>query len=191
MGGVVRRTFGLGALFAAIARTGWAQGLPRNWQTPDDAEIRRMLKDRIEVQKQGVGLVVGVIDASGRRIVAEGATAQGDTRTLDGQTVFEIFPESRDRFFWRVVDAQATFERGPDGRATAVTLHQTGTNQKRAGPSPDDVSRETVKLVIPVWPGHPSPEGGGRRVGKSRSSPTSALQPTLPHPGRSAACPSP
>jgi serine-type D-Ala-D-Ala carboxypeptidase/endopeptidase len=90
MGGVVRRAFGLGALFAAIARTGWAQGLPRTWNIPDDAEIRRILKERIEVQKQGVGIVVGVIDASGRRVVAEGVRAKGDTRALDGATVFEI-----------------------------------------------------------------------------------------------------
>lgn len=90
MGGVVRRTFGLGALFAAIARTGWAQGLPRAWATPDDEAIRRILKDRIEVQRQGVGIVVGVVDASGRRIVAEGARAKGDPAPLDGRTVFEI-----------------------------------------------------------------------------------------------------
>lgn len=88
MGGVVRRSFGLGALFAAIARTGWAQGLPRTWATPDDATIRGILKTRIETQ--GVGIVVGVIDASGRRIVAEGVRAQGDSAPLDGDTVFEI-----------------------------------------------------------------------------------------------------
>lgn len=88
MGGVVRRTFGLGALFAAIARTGWAQGLPRAWATPDDDAIRRILKDRIEAQ--GIGIVVGVVDASGRRIVAEGARAKGDPGPLDGRTVFEI-----------------------------------------------------------------------------------------------------
>ena len=37
---------------------------------PGDAEIRRILVDRIDVQRQAVGLVAGVIDAGGSRVVA-------------------------------------------------------------------------------------------------------------------------
>ena len=37
------------------------------------AGIARIVSDRIDAQHQGVGIVVGVIDASGRRIVAHGA----------------------------------------------------------------------------------------------------------------------
>jgi D-alanyl-D-alanine-carboxypeptidase/D-alanyl-D-alanine-endopeptidase len=57
---------------------------------PSDAEIRRILTERIDVQKQGVGIVVGIIDPHGRRIVAYGALEKGDTRPLDGDTIFEI-----------------------------------------------------------------------------------------------------
>lgn len=57
---------------------------------PSDAEIRRILVERIDVQKQGVGIVVGVIDPHGRRIVAYGAPEKGDKRPLDGDTLFEI-----------------------------------------------------------------------------------------------------
>src|SRR5580700_7453008 len=57
---------------------------------PSDAEIRRILAERIDVQKQGVGIVVGVIDPHGRRIVAYGAPEKGDKRPLDGDTLFEI-----------------------------------------------------------------------------------------------------
>jgi serine-type D-Ala-D-Ala carboxypeptidase/endopeptidase len=57
---------------------------------PSDAEIRRILAERIDVQRQGVGIVVGVIDPRGRRIVTHGAPEKGDKRPLDGDTLFEI-----------------------------------------------------------------------------------------------------
>jgi serine-type D-Ala-D-Ala carboxypeptidase/endopeptidase len=57
---------------------------------PPDAEIRSILADRVEVQKQGVGIVIGVIEPRGRRIVAYGSLERGDKRPLDGNTLFEI-----------------------------------------------------------------------------------------------------
>ena len=57
---------------------------------PSDDEIRRMLVQRIDEQRQAIGIVVGVIDANGRRVVAYGAAAKGDLRPLTGETVFEI-----------------------------------------------------------------------------------------------------
>ena len=57
---------------------------------PSDAEIRRILVERIDAQKQGVGIVVGVIDHNGRRLVAYGAPEKGDKRPLNGDTLFEI-----------------------------------------------------------------------------------------------------
>src|SRR5947209_464143 len=53
-------------------------------------EIREILIKRIDQQKQAVGIVVGVIEPAGRRIVAYGNLANGDSRTLDGDTIFEI-----------------------------------------------------------------------------------------------------
>jgi D-alanyl-D-alanine-carboxypeptidase/D-alanyl-D-alanine-endopeptidase len=63
---------------------------PAVWSPPCDADIRDILIQRIDLERQGVGMVVGVIDRQGRRIVAHGALGQGDTRPLDGDTVFEI-----------------------------------------------------------------------------------------------------
>jgi CubicO group peptidase (beta-lactamase class C family) len=57
---------------------------------PSDADIRKILVERVDVQRQSVGIVVGVIDASGRRIIAYGRRAAGDTAPLDGDTIFEI-----------------------------------------------------------------------------------------------------
>src|ERR1041385_1447511 len=53
-------------------------------------EIREILVKRIDQQKQAVGIVVGVIEPAGRRVVAYGNLAKGDPRTLDGNTIFEI-----------------------------------------------------------------------------------------------------
>lgn len=57
---------------------------------PSDAEIRKILVDRIDAQKQSVGIVVGVIEPSGRRVVSYGSLAKNDTRPLNGDTLFEI-----------------------------------------------------------------------------------------------------
>lgn len=56
---------------------------------PTDVEIRKILRDRIDGQ-QGVGIVVGVIEPTGRRVVADGALEKGDKRPLNGDTLFEI-----------------------------------------------------------------------------------------------------
>jgi D-alanyl-D-alanine-carboxypeptidase/D-alanyl-D-alanine-endopeptidase len=53
-------------------------------------EIREILVRRIDHQKQAIGIVVGVIEPDGRRVVAYGNLAKGDPRTLDGDTIFEI-----------------------------------------------------------------------------------------------------
>src|SRR6516162_9492921 len=57
---------------------------------PDNERIREILVKRIDQQKQAVGIVVGVIEPKGRRVVAYGNLANGDPRTVDGDTIFEI-----------------------------------------------------------------------------------------------------
>src|SRR5215471_5003340 len=53
-------------------------------------EIRKILIKRVDQQKQAHGIVVGVIEPDGRRVVAYGNLANRDPRTLDGDTIFEI-----------------------------------------------------------------------------------------------------
>jgi CubicO group peptidase (beta-lactamase class C family) len=79
----------LGLVFG-LAQVGQGSAQTRSLAPPSDADIRKLLIERIDVQHQGVGIVVGVIDARGRRIIAHGALNQGDPRPLDGDTVFEI-----------------------------------------------------------------------------------------------------
>jgi serine-type D-Ala-D-Ala carboxypeptidase/endopeptidase len=54
-----------------------------------DKDIRAILADRIDVQRKGVAIVVGVIDPSGRRTVAY-ASAKAGEGPVDANTVFEI-----------------------------------------------------------------------------------------------------
>ncbi|MGH9715893.1 MAG: serine hydrolase domain-containing protein [Candidatus Acidiferrales bacterium] len=57
---------------------------------PSEERIRSLLQQRIDVYHRSVGIVVGVVDANGRRIVAYGHLNQDDNRPLDGETIFEI-----------------------------------------------------------------------------------------------------
>src|SRR5262245_24475926 len=59
-------------------------------QVPPDANIRKILADRVGGEKLGIGIVVGVIDGNGRRVVSYGSLAKDDNRRLDGDNVFEI-----------------------------------------------------------------------------------------------------
>jgi len=55
-----------------------------------DAEIHQILAERIDQKQQSVGIVVGIIEDRGERIVAQGALNQADPRSLGGNTTFEI-----------------------------------------------------------------------------------------------------
>jgi D-alanyl-D-alanine-carboxypeptidase/D-alanyl-D-alanine-endopeptidase len=57
---------------------------------PSDADIRQLLVDRIDVQRQSVGIVVGIIGPQRRRVIAYGRLETGDPRALNGDTLFEI-----------------------------------------------------------------------------------------------------
>src|SRR5262249_36788679 len=50
----------------------------------------KILAGRVDVEKQALGIVVGVIELRGRRVVSHGRLAAGDPRPLNGDTVFEI-----------------------------------------------------------------------------------------------------
>jgi len=63
---------------------------PAGSLVPSDAEIRNILVQRVDEFHQSVGIVVGMIGPSGRKVVSYGALEKGDPRVLNGDTVFEI-----------------------------------------------------------------------------------------------------
>ncbi|HKW17467.1 MAG TPA: serine hydrolase [Terriglobales bacterium] len=87
------RDFACGLAILAILLTSAVRVLP---QTPPpnalapDSEIRNILVERIDKQHQSVGIVVGVVDSSGRRVVSYGSLAKEDKHAVDGNTIFEI-----------------------------------------------------------------------------------------------------
>jgi serine-type D-Ala-D-Ala carboxypeptidase/endopeptidase len=54
------------------------------------ADIEKILVERVGEDKGRYGIVAGVVDASGRRVVSAGSRTQGDARPLDENTLFEI-----------------------------------------------------------------------------------------------------
>jgi CubicO group peptidase (beta-lactamase class C family) len=83
-------------IMAAVAAAGvaHAQGehpaKPKPWNIPDRAQIRKILIQRIDQQRQARGIVVGLVDATGKRLVSYGVRDAGDNQPLDGRTIFEI-----------------------------------------------------------------------------------------------------
>jgi D-alanyl-D-alanine-carboxypeptidase/D-alanyl-D-alanine-endopeptidase len=57
---------------------------------PSDAEIHKILVDRIDVDHWGSGMVIGIITSQGRRVFSYGKLNLNDPRPLNGDTVFEI-----------------------------------------------------------------------------------------------------
>lgn len=72
----------------ALAQT--APAAPPASERLSDAAIRDMLVRRVDIDKQAAGLVVGVIDRTGRRVIAHGVSDLKTRRPVDGQTLFEI-----------------------------------------------------------------------------------------------------
>lgn len=56
----------------------------------DLSELRSLLLNRTDETHQAVGIVSGLVDATGQRFVAAGATAPGGTAAPDAGTLFEI-----------------------------------------------------------------------------------------------------
>ena len=57
---------------------------------PSDGDIREILRQRVDAQGKGIGMVVGVIEPAGARVVSYGQSGEGDQRPPDGDTAFEI-----------------------------------------------------------------------------------------------------
>ncbi|HEY5048727.1 MAG TPA: serine hydrolase [Rhizomicrobium sp.] len=57
---------------------------------PSDAEITHMLQVRVDLQKAATGIVVGIAEPTGNRIVAYGTRGLKDKTPVSGDTVYDI-----------------------------------------------------------------------------------------------------
>jgi CubicO group peptidase (beta-lactamase class C family) len=86
---------------------------PRQYREIEvDADVLGQYVGRYELQP---GAVI-TIEARGGQLYAQ----------LTGQPAFPVFPYAKDRFFFRVVDAQLEFKRDDSGTVTGLVLHQAG-----------------------------------------------------------------
>lgn len=97
---------------------------------PSSDAIRALLTEQIEIGRQSLGYVAAVTGFGGARLITCGRSDAKNGRALDGDTVFEVYPEGGARLFNRIVDAQITFERDPDGSVPALVLHQNGRDRR-------------------------------------------------------------
>lgn len=77
-------------LFGLLLVSGVCFAVQEAASVPDDEAIRQILVNRIDEQKRSVGIVVGVAEPGGRRVVAHGQLAADDRTEVDGDTVYEI-----------------------------------------------------------------------------------------------------
>lgn len=87
MSGLTRRAVAAGGLAALAASAPAARAA-----IPSDLErrIRAILTERIDVQRQSVGMVVGCLSPSGSQVVAHGVFDRSDRRRVGADTVFRI-----------------------------------------------------------------------------------------------------
>jgi CubicO group peptidase (beta-lactamase class C family) len=78
-----------GDLPSAVSPSSVAKA-PKTWRLPSNSAVRQILARRIDTERRGVGIVVGMISPAGRRVVAYGAPDVGDPRRVNGETIFEI-----------------------------------------------------------------------------------------------------
>jgi CubicO group peptidase (beta-lactamase class C family) len=82
------KAIGVLLITLTAAVTAAAQTTPS--PVPSNDEIRNILVERVDARHQSVGIVVGVIEPAGRRIIAYGPRAKDDARPVDADTIFEI-----------------------------------------------------------------------------------------------------
>jgi CubicO group peptidase (beta-lactamase class C family) len=124
---------------------------------PGNDEIREILLRRIDQQKQAVGIVAGVIEPHGRRVVACGNLANGDSRALDGDTIFEIGSVSKVFTSLLLADTVSRQEVALDDPA-AKYLPENVKLPQRSGKSITLLDLSTHRSGLPPLPNNGKPE---------------------------------
>jgi CubicO group peptidase (beta-lactamase class C family) len=120
---------------------------------PGTDEIREILVKRVDRQKQAVGIVAGIIEPNGRRVVAYGNLANGDPRILDADTIFEIGSVSKVFTSLVLADMVNRGEVTLDDRA-AKYLPENARMPERSGKSITLLDLSTHSSGLPPLPGN-------------------------------------
>ena len=116
--------------------------------------LREILARRVDQQKHATGIVVGLIEPSGRRIIAYGHLAKGDPHAVDGDTIFEIGSVSKVFTSLLLADMVQRKEvalddpaakylpehvRMPERSGTSITLRHLSTHRSGLPPMPGNL----------------------------------------------------
>ena len=100
----------------------------------EDARLKRVAEERaphtaISIDSHLLDGYVGTYQLNPQLVFT--VTRDGDRllAKLTGQDTFEVHPYGERDFFYTIVAAQLSFVPGPDGKASAVILHQNGKDQ--------------------------------------------------------------
>jgi beta-lactamase regulating signal transducer with metallopeptidase domain len=103
-------------------------------QQHEEARARRVAEERtprtaIAIDPQLLDNYVGAYQLKPQMVFT--VTREGDRllAKLTGQQTYEVHPFTERDFFYTIVAAQLSFVPGPDGKASAVVLHQNGKDQ--------------------------------------------------------------
>jgi len=105
-------------LVGVIFTAGAAEVTPPNGGKPAHTEIA--------VDPKILDGYVGVYQFVGNKVFKVTRDGAQLSTQMTGQPAIPVFAESKTEFFVKVVDAQLTFNPGPDGVAQSVVLHQGG-----------------------------------------------------------------
>ena len=134
-------------LLLGVVSTARAQEAPLT-----DDQIHQLLMDRVDRERRSVGLVVGVVTAEGRRVLAHGRFSTTDARMPDGETVFEIGSLSKVLTAWILADMAGRGELAiddPIDRYLPATVRITP-NRDGRGITLADLATHTAGF--PFWP---------------------------------------
>lgn len=90
-----RRDVSVAAIALALLAAGRASAQQPGEAPLTDEQIRAILAQRIDRDRESVGMVIGVIGAQGRRIVSRGVFGLTDKRTVAADTLFGIASTSK------------------------------------------------------------------------------------------------
>ena len=82
------RLAGAVSLFLFIAISTAAAAAPAS--RPSDAQLLQMLATRVDLQKQATGIVVGIAEPGGNRVLSYGTLGLNDKRPVTARTVFDV-----------------------------------------------------------------------------------------------------
>lgn len=83
-------------------------------------------RQEVAIDPRRLDAYVGEYALGSRAVLSVSRNGDQLQAQLTGQSAYPVYPESEQRFFYKVVDAVLTFEASGGGKASAVVLHQNG-----------------------------------------------------------------